>query len=464
MQVSTGWALALVFLLVDKSVSDTAPAPTKDNIEKESSSPVCEEIVGDDVVNDLIAWIKEEGGIVDDRQEVRRSNNVTSPNSVYATSFIPEGTVLLSIPWHLVVEPKGTLDESPLCDTVKILSQELEANEKGKSKYGPYIRYLERLTDPFTLPSAWSRGGKELLKMVSGEILKTGVNAMDKPFRDWHKECVKGVFENNPLEKAAELVVGYHTPNPPGVDFGWYHMMPFYDFYSPREDGQHNVWYGQDYDKEEMFLIAKRNIQAGEKIHTPMGFGKTSYRDPQQFFQSGKLERRHFFSFTDPRASKKNKDMSVEFDLDRDIDANGKTTLNITWVGGLRPHCRAYEQMELELNRTREIVAILPLNALYHLQPAQKHERKAIEEYTWSLIEALEALLDTRHDPRPVTPWTLHDYEVGGINLATYNLNGVEEVKVPKAGAKPFELFEDFDISGRITGNENWIDMIELRR
>jgi hypothetical protein len=73
-------------------------------------------------------------------------------------------------------------------------------------------------------------------------------------------------------------------------------------------------------------------------------------------------------------------------------------------------------------------------------------------------------LLETKHGARPITPWTTQNYEVAGVNLGSYNLVGVEEVKEPKEGAEPFELFEDFDISDMIVGNENWKDMIEYRR
>jgi hypothetical protein len=74
-------------------------------------------------------------------------------------------------------------------------------------------------------------------------------------------------------------------------------------------------------------------------------------------------------------------------------------------------------------------------------------------------------LLDTKYSGRPKTPWTTEDYVVAGVNLGTYNLLGVEEDKEPKNDSEqPYELFEDFDISNLIIGNENWKDMIEYRR
>lgn len=467
---------ALFFLLVEISTSDdlsanvletssAAPATSNDK-DIASSSPVCKNAFEDSIVNYLIEWITENGGIVDERQNVKKESqgNVTSPHSVYATSFIPKGTTLLSVPWHLVIEPKDYSDTSGLCDMVDILHKELEANKRGKSKYGPFMRYLESLTDPIMIPSAWSQGGKDLLKSVLGKNLMTDVNAIDSDFRLWKKNCVKGSIVNNPQETAAALAIGYLSPDPSDSDFDWYQMVPFYDFYSPREDGQHNTKYGQDDDAEMMILIASRDIETGETIHTPLGYGETAGEE-RQFVHSGKIERRHSFVFTDPSASHKNKPMPVKFDLDRQIDKEtGKSSYRITWVEGVRPHSRSYDQIEVELNRMKKIVTILPLDALYFLQPAAAHERRAIEEYAWTLIDALTALLDTRHDARPITPWAIRDYKVAGVNLGTYNLIGIEEDKDSKSGEEPFELFQDFDISDKIIGNENWKDMIEYRR
>jgi len=462
------WAAALLFLLVEQSWCESSTAaPVADTKEKDinasANPPVCEEDLSHSVINELIEWIKENEGVVDDRQAVKRedSKNLTSPQNVYATSFIPKGTVLLSVPWDLVVEPKDYHeDESDMCGMVELVHKELKANKNGTSHYGPYMKYLESLADPIMLPASWSQEGRKLLKQVIGNNLVLEMGEIDGHYRRWRKFCdATGSLRKD--HTAAHLVIGYSSPNPSERE--WYQMVPFYDLYSPREEfGEYNTELEQNEEEEEIVVYANRDIQAGEQIHTPMGFGETPGKE-REFIHSGRIERRHSFKFTDPNAPFKNKDMFVEFDLDR-VEVNGEIELNITWVKGVRPPSRVYNQIDMELERMKQISTILSLDALYFLHSAADHERKAIQQYASALIDALTAVAKSKHEARPVTPWTIHDYEVSGVNLGTYNLAGIEQVKEPKAGEKPYELFEDFDISDRIIGNENWKDMIEYRR
>jgi len=58
-----------------------------------------------------------------------------------------------------------------------------------------------------------------------------------------------------------------------------------------------------------------------------------------------------------------------------------------------------------------------------------------------------------------MTPHTLSEFRVAGVNLAEYKHPlGDDLVK------ESFELFEDFDISDQITGDEGWDDLLEYRR
>jgi hypothetical protein len=185
----------------------------------------------------------------------------------------------------------------------------------------------------------------------------------------------------------------------------------------------------------------------------------------REFIDSGVIERLHSFKFTDPSAPFKNENMEVKFYLDRELDENGEYTYQISWHQDVRPDSRAYEHIEKELHRIKEINTLLSNEALYYLQPVAPHERKALQEYATYLVDTLSILLDTKYSGRPKTPWTTEDYVVAGVNLGTYNLLGVEEDKEPKNDSEqPYALFEDFDISNLIIGNENWKDMIEYRR
>lgn len=59
------------------------------------------------------------------------------------------------------------------------------------------------------------------------------------------------------------------------------------------------------------------------------------------------------------------------------------------------------------------------------------------------------------------TQFSLADFPVAGVNLAAYGIN--ETVQVDPL-VRPFELFDDFDISELIQGDEGWWDLIDYRR
>lgn len=419
------------------------------------------------IIDNLVEWIKQEGGIVDDRQQVkfRNQDDFLSPvSSVFATSTIPEGTVLLSVPWDAVLEPKNySSREGLLCHMVNVLYKELQASKKGetKSDFKPFVTYLKTLTNPFVAPSGWSRGGKDLLAGILGDN-----NGMDAPYESWKRKCnIKGSIPKD-LRTAALLVLNFASPNPSEDDQDWYHLVPFYDLYIPREDNA-NTKFVQDNKEQVMRLVAIRDIQSGEAIHTPMEYGEIVKDDQErQFIHSGVQEERYSLTFTDPVAPIVYQNLQVKFDLDRVTDENGQDLFNVSWVHGIRPHSRSYNYIEEELNRMKRTATLLPLDDLYLLYPTTtEYERRAINAYSSARMNALEAVLKTRHGARSVTPWTLQDHVVAGVNLGTYNLVGIEQDDNAGNGSvEPFQLFDNFDISDRIIGNENWWDMIEYRR
>lgn len=61
--------------------------------------------------------------------------------------------------------------------------------------------------------------------------------------------------------------------------------------------------------------------------------------------------------------------------------------------------------------------------------------------------------------------FTFDSFEVAGVDLAPYGLEDrSREPPLERTKTKPFELFEDFDLSSRIIGNETWVDLIGYRR
>lgn len=65
---------------------------------------------------------------------------------------------------------------------------------------------------------------------------------------------------------------------------------------------------------------------------------------------------------------------------------------------------------------------------------------------------------------RETNEFTLSEWWVGGVNVATYRFDQPDQIKpMPPEGAEPYELYENFDISDRITGEEAWWDLLKYR-
>jgi hypothetical protein len=63
--------------------------------------------------------------------------------------------------------------------------------------------------------------------------------------------------------------------------------------------------------------------------------------------------------------------------------------------------------------------------------------------------------------------FTFDTFRVAGMELASYGLDGGERPQPAEAERNtkpPFELFEDFDLSSQLVGNETWVDLIGYRR
>jgi len=74
-------------------------------------------------------------------------------------------------------------------------------------------------------------------------------------------------------------------------------------------------------------------------------------------------------------------------------------------------------------------------------------------------------MLLTKISVVPKQDFRFSEFEVAGVNLASYD-GRLEETKPAKrtTKAEPFELFDDFDLSDMIVGNETWKDLVRYRR
>jgi len=62
--------------------------------------------------------------------------------------------------------------------------------------------------------------------------------------------------------------------------------------------------------------------------------------------------------------------------------------------------------------------------------------------------------------------FTFDSFPVAGVELASYGLEGEDETESNRNAHQepPFELFEDFDLTSQLIGNETWVHLIGYRR
>lgn len=156
----------------------------------------------------VLRWIHEApGGHVHPDQEVRVDPE-TGLTGVFATKFIPNGTVLCQVPWEIMIVSHDPEEESSVmcCGMVKTLAKELKKG--NESQYAPYVNYL--LSQPDNeIPSGWSKKGQDLLRALVGGI-ENPLIPPDDPTEwltyDWYDRC-KGRRSDKLAAKAALLVV-----------------------------------------------------------------------------------------------------------------------------------------------------------------------------------------------------------------------------------------------------------------
>ena len=98
-------------------------------------------------------------------------------------------------------------------------------------------------------------------------------------------------------------------------------------------------------------------------------------------------------------------------------------------------------------------------------QQIQPHNRRILSSTSYSH----NAVVHPEFREHPVfqrNEFTFDSFQVAGVNLASYGLEGGDRIE-PMIQANEelsFELFEDFDLSTQLIGNETWVDLIGYRR
>lgn len=150
----------------------------------------------------MVEWLHSiEGGYFNPKQVIRREDpeDPRSVVGIFATERIQKGELLLRVPWEAIVTVESgykPIDEDLEedtgldCGTARSLAKEMKLG--NQSRYAPYVSYLSRQR-PGQLPSAWSEGGKALLrKLLGGTDEKPRIppaNALVWVEKDWYVNC-----------------------------------------------------------------------------------------------------------------------------------------------------------------------------------------------------------------------------------------------------------------------------------
>lgn len=156
----------------------------------------------------VLEWIhNSEGGYIHPDQELRVDPEIGSLG-IFATKFIPKGTVLCQVPWSIVIKSDDPEEEGQMCcGTVKSVAREMKKG--NESEFGPYVEYLNAQPND-DIPSAWSDMGQELFRAIAGGKVEDTLIPPEEPTEwliyDWYGRC-RGSRVDKLAAKAAMLVV-----------------------------------------------------------------------------------------------------------------------------------------------------------------------------------------------------------------------------------------------------------------
>lgn len=221
----------------------------------------------DEVMSNIVQWVRSEGGYFNDKIEIRRvdPNDSSSFFGVFANSAIDAQEILMGIPQECYIdifdEAKDTeiedwnqsisLYHKNMCMLCHKLITEMKLGDE--SQFAPYVAYL-KTQKPGQLPVNWSEAGKNLLR----HVLKPGsdgVDWIDKYYLKSHSELnciVDDPFEIHMMEITVQR--SYDTA-----------LIPIWDMVN-HDNGRINTESNSMYDKEGLQVRAAKAIKAGEEI------------------------------------------------------------------------------------------------------------------------------------------------------------------------------------------------------
>lgn len=226
----------------------------------------------------IVDWVLEHPGSQFDlvRQRIQDRTEENGLPGVFAKAPIAEGEILATIPWSAIVTPtsKGETPTDHLATFSCGLARKMgdEVGRGSPSPYAPYFQHLKQwYSNKNKLPSQYSDNGKLLwTEILGGEESKW---ILEKPahyvFWDWNIFCgaqTQADTDNNgndQLQEEERIQAAMWVQQHAFQDL----MIPLKDLYTHRNGNYHNVQV-RVVDRVHAQIVARRDIQPGEQLHT----------------------------------------------------------------------------------------------------------------------------------------------------------------------------------------------------
>jgi hypothetical protein len=259
------------------------------------NATITEETSHSQITENLIEWVRSEGGYFNAKLEIRRMDpeNKDSPFGVFAKEEIEEEETLMEVPRKCYIsldddevqstaeyEKSGGEDMATImgiyfentCRLAHKFLDELNAfqAEDGKSAHGPFLAYLETQRKG-QIPATFSEAGKNVLRKITGPTTTKSKNYGNyalPPYLsvDWIDEhfkktgCIK---EDNPMEEHAVALAIQR-----GYDF---EFIPIWDMVN-HDNGKLNTDNNAIHSDEGLKVWATEDIPAGAEIYATYNF------------------------------------------------------------------------------------------------------------------------------------------------------------------------------------------------